>query len=336
MMLRFCILFLFITSSVYSQKILLVDDDTYSKPDHYPRIKNAVALAIGMMPNYTFEEYIAGVDAKLDIEKARQYSSIIWYCGNTGVGTELWNGNKTDNTLLPQLLAEGKNVWIIGNDFLLDRYGNAPKDFAAGDFAYDVLGMSKLVGESKKDDNDMGLPYVVATQKLGLSVDTLRWSGGNLWYADACSLREGVVPVYTMAPQDYVFANYSCMWMNKAEGKGTVLSTTFDPWFIEDIETLNMFFYIVIKSTDMVSSLEESANDTQVTFFPNPVSDRLVFSGMKPDNLTLSVHDMMGNQYIKTVNEYGNGQWSFDVKSLHNGIYTATSKNGTFTFIVNR
>lgn len=328
----FAILFFIAVNSLYGQKILLIDDDTYSKPDHYPRVKNAIALAVSEKNGYELTEYTAGINDELTFEQARNYELIIWYCGNTGVGTHLWNENKTDNALIPQLIKEGITVWIIGNDFLLDRYGNAPKEFAAGDFAYDILGIKSVVGESKKDDGDMGLPYIISNTIEDSRIDTLRWAD-NLWYADACTLKDNVQTFYTMAPDDYMFAGKSIMWMNKSE-KGDIMVSAFDPWFIEDTEDLNLFFSYFIGNT--ITNIEEQTKSA-MRFFPNPASDFMYCYNIPvPSTGKVTLTDMVGNRIIKEIQMSDENRWEMNVREIPSGVYTVNTDGTIFNIVVCR
>jgi hypothetical protein len=73
------------------------------------------------------------------IAEMENYDLLIWYCSTDGVGNFLWNGNDTDNTDLMAYLETGGYLWVMGNDFLYDRY-DTPHTFSEGDFLYDYLG----------------------------------------------------------------------------------------------------------------------------------------------------------------------------------------------------
>jgi len=330
----FIILFFIAAHCAFAQKVLLVDDDTYSKPDHYPRIKNAVALAISEKSGYELTEYIAGIDDALKLDQALSYNLIIWYCGNTGIGTHLWNENKTDNTLIPQLINEGVNLWIIGNDFLLDRYGNAPKEFVEGDFAYDILGVQTLVGESKKNDGDMGLPFIVSNTMSDLNIDTLKWDD-NLWYADACVVRDGVQSIYTMAPDEYVFAGKSIMWVKSNPDKGNMIVSAFDPWFIDDSEKLHLFFSHFTEYQTTTSIKEQISTNAKI--FPNPASDYIYCSNIPaPSTINVLITDILGNEFVQHIQVSDDNNWTVDIGMLPNGTYAIHANNRVFSVVICR
>jgi len=61
------------------------------------------------------------------------YDLVIWFCGDDGAdGTDLafWDGQDRDNQALIDYLDGGGDLWIIGLDWLFDRYGSAPNDFS--------------------------------------------------------------------------------------------------------------------------------------------------------------------------------------------------------------
>lgn len=331
-----CVIIVVCSVGVRGQRIVLVDDDTYSKPDHYPRIKNAIALTAQTLPQAEVREHITGVDQPTLFDSLNKGDIVVWYCANTAVGTTLWNGNKSDNALIPALLQKGVHVWIIGNDFLSDRYGNAPIIFMAEDYAYEYFGILRFVGESKKNDNDIGLPLLSADVPKGSVTDTLTWTTGNLWYADACDVREEIIPLYSMGPADYTFAGKKAMWMKKGISGGNVIISTFDPWFM-DIETMNVLFEetIEIIAKSEAVSVEEKQEPTAktVSVYPQPSHDYVVLDGLHTECTELMIVTMLGEKLTVPIQHFGNSV-RLSVASLPNGIYAIHCEGVTFMCVI--
>jgi len=330
-----CVIFIACNVGVFGQRILIVDDDTYSKPDHYPRIKNAVILASQTLPKAEIREYITGVDKPTIFDSLQKNDIVVWYCANTAVGTSLWNGTKSDNLIIPRLLERGVHIWIMGNDFLSDRYGNAPKTFTSGDFAYEYFGILRFVGESKKDDNDTGLPLLAAYTPKGSVTDTLRWTSGNLWYADACDINDDIIPLYSMGPADYTFAEKKSMWMKKGLSGGNIIISTFDPWFM-DVETMNVFFEetIMVMSGSAVSVDDRAIVDTPTLIgYPQPACDMLFLSGIGSDINHVKMMTLLGETIHLPVQHFGELS-AISTMSLPSGIYIVMSEGRSCLCVV--
>ncbi|HRE56436.1 MAG: hypothetical protein ACK5C0_14805 [Candidatus Kapaibacterium sp.] len=332
----FCALIFLCSVDSWGQRIVLVDDDTYSKPDHYPRVKNAVTLAAQSLPQAEIKEFVTGVDAPTVFDSLNKGDIVVWYCANTAVGTALWNGTKSDNVMIPNLLERGVHVWIMGNDFLSDRYGDAPKMFTSEDYAYEYFGIMRFVGESKKNDNDIGLPLLAAHIPKGSVTDTLTWTSGNLWYADACDIREDIIPLYSMGPSDYVFGGKKSMWMKKGVSGGNVIISTFDPWFM-DVETMNVFFEetIALMANSGAVSVEEQEQYKRMALsvYPQPSSNIVTIDGLHTACDEITVVTMTGEKTQLPLQRFGNSA-RLSVESLPNGIYTLHCEGLTFVCVV--
>lgn len=330
-----CAIIVMCTIGAIGQRIVLVDDDTYSKPDHYPRVKNAVVLAAQTLPQAELREYITGVDKPLIFDSLQKNDIVVWYCANTAVGTSLWNGTKSDNLIIPSLLERGVHVWIMGNDFLSDRYGNAPKTFTSEDYAYEYFGILRFVGESKKDDNDRGLPLLAAHTPKGSVTDTLTWTSGNLWYADACEIRDDIIPLYSMGPMDYVFAGKKSMWMKKGISGGNVIISTFDPWFM-DVETMNIFFEETIElMAGNAVSVDDPATAAAHSFtvYPQPAHEILFIEGIGTEMKEVAVMPLFGGTITLPVQRYGT-RAAISTISLPSGIYAVMSEGHSHICVI--
>jgi len=192
-------------------KILLVDDDNYSSPDHLPLIEQAITDA-----GYSYDLFNAQDSARSpDAALMSKYNLVFWYNANDGVGGYFWSGKDTVNTEIVNYLNNGGWMWIMGNDIIYDMYGGAPDTFQVGDVLYDYFGLQSYDAQSKKDDGGKGVPLLYLDKENApqgmFAVDTLSWKYSALWYVDALTPVEGARVIYRMGPDDYALAGSPTM-----------------------------------------------------------------------------------------------------------------------------
>ncbi len=224
-------------------KILLVDDDNYSSPDHLPYIEQAITDA-----GYTYDLFNAQDSARSpDAALMSQYNLVFWYNANDGVGGYFWDGRDTVNTQIVSYLNQGGWMWIMGNDIIYDRYGGAPDTFSTGDFLYDYFGLQRYDVQSKKDDGGSGVPMLIRVpgQDVASAPDTIRWKYSGLYYVDGCTLRPEAQAVYNMGDDSYVLAGYTSASFYD-NGTFKAFGCYFDAYYIKPEEDRTTLFKSVL------------------------------------------------------------------------------------------
>lgn len=282
-------------------KTLLVNDNGVN-PDNTTTILKIIDET-GF--EYDFFDAVAESRSPLASEM-ESYNLVIWYMSSDGVGRYFWNGNDIDNEEIMKYLDQGGWMWVIGTDFMYDRY-TTPSLFKESEFPFDYLGVQEYHAQSYADDGLEGVQQLNLTeeQKI-LTLDPVRWVFPTLWYADAVVAAEKTIPVYMMGPEDYVFSDYAAGIYKDDNYK--ILSFFFDPALIDtDANLLQMFtevlkFFILhvdvpsIQAThSKFQAYTSSLNDILHVKFAPPLSN------VEP----IMVHDVQGRLVFKsTVSPY--------------------------------
>jgi len=255
-----------LSQNAFSMSILLVNDNGY-KPDRVQVVEQAIIDA-----GYTYTLYDAPTEGKApSLSFMKPFDLVIWYTGNDGAGTYLWNGNDTDNDSIKAFIDNGGMFWLQGLDFLYDRYKTTDTTFQSGDFVWDYLGIKEYYGQSHKDDGTYsdGVPEIDTVGGNGIfSLSPVKWSYSTMYYVDALLPTDIAKAVYRMGPKEYdLSAYYAGIYNEKGDGK--VLTFTFETarldsashtaeLFKEGLDYFNQF----AASAIMVSSVKiHTAND---------------------------------------------------------------------------
>jgi hypothetical protein len=256
----------FMGSFISAQNSILFVNDNAINPDNTVIIQNALDQTM-----FGYEVFDAVSENRApNFSEMAPYSLVIWYTGTDGVARFFWNANDTDNTDLMFYLAEGGSLWVMGNDFLFDRYGSS-YDFSAGEFVYDYLGIDNYFGQSYVDDGGLGVPQLdlVAGQTVS-TLDPILWSFATLWYADACIPLANAQSIYNMGPDSYVLSGYSSAVLYNTPTHNT-LSFFFDPALMDTDENRETLFTDVIDYFLLLNGTENQEIPTQFSVYPNPV-----------------------------------------------------------------
>jgi len=214
-----------VTQNTFSMSILLVNDNGY-KPDRIQVIKQAITDA-----GYTYTLYDAPTEGKAPtLAFMKPFDLVIWYTGNDGSGTYLWNGNDTDNDSIKGYIDNGGMFWLQGLDFLYDRYKTTDTTFQSGDFVWDYLGIKEYYGQSHKDDGTYsdGVPEIDTVGGNGIfSLSPVKWAYTTMYYVDALTPTASAKAVYKMGPKEYDLSAYFAGIYNE-KGTGKALTFTFE------------------------------------------------------------------------------------------------------------
>ena len=258
------------------------------------------------------------------------FDLVVWYCSTDGVGLGLWNGSPTGNTVAVNYAASGKPMWIIGQDILYQEYGDS-SHFAAGDFAYNYMGLSSYDGQSYVDDGATGLPEAdrVSTAST-LFPATLKWEFSTLWYADACTPNPGVKAIYEMGPSSYVMYGKDCMFHNH-QGGVDVMSTFFDPALIDSFSNRVTFLQNGITYLLGTTSVKNTTQSPKVAIYPNPAKSmsHIQINTTKAGTVSTEVYSVDGKRMLQQTNQIASGNNNFETSlmDLSAGVYFISIKD---------
>lgn len=208
---------------------ILLYNDNNNTANHIDKVKTAISNA-GYYYQY-FNDY--GFSSSPQDVFMQHFDLVIWVTGNDGLALNFWNGTDTDNTEIESYIDGGGNFWLLGRDFLYDRYGLAGPDlFSSGSFVYDYLGMQEYHAQTHTDDGGEGVEQLDASTNNDIFTFTpIDWTVTSLWYVDAVVPTATARKIYEMGPATYVYDGYAAAVYNE-KGNGKVLSFTFDPHYI--------------------------------------------------------------------------------------------------------
>ncbi len=225
----------------FSLSTLLVNDNN-ADLTRVEIVKQAITDA-----GYDFSYYDATSEGSApSYSLMSNFDLVIWYTGNDGSRLYFWNGNDSDNEAIKQYIDNGGMFWLMGLDFLFDKYPGVtlPYDFTDGDMMHDYFGISQYVGQSHVDDGlfSDGVPEMDVIPGNGLfTLTPILWTYPTLYYADALNTVSSAVPVYRMGPEGYDFYDYySGVYFEKGDGK--VLTFTFETARIDTPENTAELF----------------------------------------------------------------------------------------------
>ncbi len=278
-----------------AQSILLIDDSDDS-------IDNTATIGTGLANNGLTFDLFNAVDsaASPSLPLMANYDLVIWHTSTDFFSLNFWNQDDTDNDQISQYLEEGGNLWLIGNDFLLDRYGLAPMSFQVGDFAYDYLGIAQLVAESYTNDDFLGLPHARPAEDQPIpGLALIFWQLPTLMDADALTPREEAISIYEMGHDNYVFAGESTGILY-AEEIHRVLTFAFDLAQANNQGLIDTTVGSVIDffASQIVDTEEAIDIGIESKVYPNPssIAATLSFSLAEAADVNIDVISMLGQQ----------------------------------------
>jgi len=318
---------LLVISLCAQPSILLVDDskDNFS---------NTAFLALALdSAGYEYTVFdAAGSSGSPTSEVLSQYDLVIWHTSTDGVALQLWDADDLDNGHLMSYLLNGGNLWLIGNDFLFDRYGAAPDTFQLGDFPYDYLGIDRYVAQSYGDDGGVGVPGVApAPGQPADGLVALDWDFATLWSADAVSPLQAAAPVYLMTGGAYPLAGMpAAVWYN--QGDFRVMSFFFDLVLVSDFQLAKETVASVVGLFENLISgtAAQLTPGIELKIAPNPFAESVTLSLSLEQKAPVSIQvvDLMGRKIAQPLVRtelaagFHNFQW-IPEPGLPNGVYLA-------------
>jgi hypothetical protein len=231
------------------------------------------------------------------------YDLVIWYMSSDGVGRYFWNGDDSDNPEIVGYLTRGGWMWVIGTDFMYDRY-STPTFFEGEDFPLKFLGVQEYHAQSYADDGLQGVPQLdLAPEQKILTLDPVYWMFPTLWYADAMVVSTKAAPIYYMGPEEYVFSDFASAIYSDYEAF-KVLSFFFDPALMDNEDNRLFMFKEVIGFFFQHVGIQSNTNtDKYIKVFPNPASD-VIFIRIETSSATdipVVIHDIRGRVIHESV-----------------------------------
>jgi hypothetical protein len=284
-----------------SQLTILLVDDSKDDFDNTAAIANALTQG-----GYTFDvvnspETTAGPTAA----DMAMYQLVIWHTSTDGVDLDLWARTDSDNAEIAAYLAGGGNLWLMGNDFMFDRYGAPMDDFAEGDFAYDFLGIAQYTAQAFGDDGGLGVPAMAPSDGQPMTgLEDITWQFSTLWWADVLTGRDEAVSIYDMSGAGYVFDGQTAgLWYDN--GTSICLTFGFDLSLAGNQSMIDNTVDAVLtfwEAALLSNQTEVPAALTDVNVFPNPTTTRasLSLKVVETADVQIDVLNAVG-QHVATV-----------------------------------
>ncbi len=317
------LLLLAFSTSAYSQKILLVndnDDIVYNTDTFKTDLSNTIysGYHYWSIPD---SAYIAPTAAFMDT-----FDLVIWYCSTDGVGLQIWNGTGTaGNPDVVTYAQTGKPLWIIGLDILYEKYAEG-STFTTGEFPKDIMGLTSYDVQSYVDDGSTGCPQVdrISTASA-LFPDSLKWEYATLWYVDGCTPDTGTLSLYQMGPVSYALNGRKCMFHNK-QADISVMSTFFDPALMNSFNNKTHFLQNGITYLlGGVAGVKNIAPANAARLYPNPATSvfTLEINAEKSGEAAIELFNVLGRKIRqqRAVLSAGENLVETNISELSAGVY---------------
>ncbi len=298
--------FLFFVAALNAQSltVLIVDD---SNDDFLNTQFLADAIDSSGYDVTYFDAYGDGLNP--DLETLNLFDLVVWHTSGSGVGLYFWDLLDTTNVVLQTYLEQPTaNLWLIGNDFMYDRYGSPSVDFVEGDFPYDYLGIATYEAQSYGDDESVGVPFVspVEDQPI-LGIQNLNWIFPTLWWADAFVPRAEATSIYQFDGDEYPLAGRTTGIYYETSYGSRVLTYGFDLALVDEYDNVKNHMGSVL---DWWSGLVATSNKFQLTgtslsAAPNAFRNQVTLSIRSDEtlNATLDIYSFTGQRVARLLDQ---------------------------------
>jgi hypothetical protein len=315
------VLFPFMSSAQFN--VLFVDDNDYLS-FNTDTFRSSLTAS-----GYIYTEWNAQLNGIPDINTVSGFDLVIWYTSTDGVGLQLWSANDTDNLVIQSYLDNyaGK-LWIVGNDWVYDRYASPPVIFGDQEFPNKYCGINSYDAQSYADDGGVGVSQLdLNVASPFTSVDPVYWIFPTDWYDDALTPVENAVHVYDMGPTGYALdGKAAAIYYTNANNNSEVLSFCFDPSLMSDKPSRDILVHDVLDFFNSVGTGIGQPSTNNISVFPNPAVDqiKIEFPHMTGNNL-LTVADEAGRIVVRK-NVSGTST-NLDIHTLSPGNYILKIQN---------
>jgi len=277
---------------------------------------------------------------------------VLFYKGNDGITKDLWDATSSTLVLTEHLLAyteAGGVLWIDGLDILYGAGLSAGDSFVAGDFLYDIIGLSKYVSQSHTSaDGSVGISdYVKDANASMMNVGSIAWVYSTLWFADGLEITTDATPLYRMGgaadyplkdqitalyKENFVFSGIRLGKMKvQADLNQLVLDVLSEAkaGSFAKTSTWNGSDYYTDASLSIANN-----NTTEFGIFPNPATNGFVtIQAQNNEKLSsVEIFNTLGKSVL-SMNIENSSKVSLDVQGLTKGLYfvKATTDAGVAT-----
>jgi len=294
--------------------ILFVDDtdDTFQNAETFYEAIEAL--------DYTAEYYDAVAEgAGPSLSEMENYDLVIWHTSTDGVGLYLWDGQDQDNEDLIAYLETGGNLWLVGLDFLFDRYGAPATEFTSLDFVYEFLGIWTYDSQSYGNDGELGVPLVSPLPDAPIAgLEDVTWNLETLWWVDGVTPTPGTPAIYQMDGDSYPLSGETCAVLNQGDGF-TALTYLFDLALATPADLTGNVGTVLEYFENLVLSTSDVDADAALVVYPNPV--RTYFRIQTQPNEKVETVSIL-NTNGRVVTGYKGGYDKYPAYDLGPGIYT--------------
>lgn len=321
-------IFLTCNLSVSGQmKVLYVDDsdDTFGNAELFAAALDSAGYSI------TYFNAVDSAASPTDLVM-EQYDLVVWMTSSDGGGLQLWNGVDEDNASLEAYLDGGGKLWIVGNDFLFDKYGTPAVTFKDGEFMSDYAGIKSYDAQAYGSDGNIGVASAELAPDSGIpDLPNLTWQFATLWWADAVTLKEGVKPVYLMGGGATYPLKVKVMATLYKNDTFEVLTYFFDISLVNNFSSLVAAVKpVMVHFEGIVSSVHTPLiSEQKINVFPNPIIDNQFTLDVDLNNVS-TIHAQLYNSQGKLVKNIFNNQSTQNLEnqniinlegSLNDGLY---------------
>jgi hypothetical protein len=301
-------------NSIAQISILFVDDtdDTFQNAETFYEAIEAL--------DFSADYYDAVTEgAGPSLSEMENYDLVVWHTSTDGVGLYLWDGQDEDNEDLIAYLETGGNLWLVGLDFLFDRYGAPATEFTSTDFVYDFLGIWTYDSQSYGNDGELGVPFVSPLPDAPIAgLEDVTWNLETLWWVDGITPAPGSPAIYKMDGDSYPLNGETCAVLKQGSGF-TTLTYLFDLALATPADLSGNISTVLEYFENLVLSTSEVDADATSLIYPNPV--RTYFRIQTAPNEKVESVSIL-NTNGRVVAGYKGGYDKYPAFDLGPGIYT--------------
>lgn len=326
----------FFQSNLTAQITVLVVDDS---PDDFDNTLYLASTLDSLGIDYFVHD--AELSGTPDISILTAFDVVFWHTSTWGLDLLLWDNKDEDSQLLKEYLDQpNAKLWLIGNDFMFDRYKTVPTNFEPGSFCYDYLGMKSYVAQSYGDDGNVGVSFVKPASDNPIpDLKNMSWQFATLWWADQFLIRDEAKPVYLFGGDDYSLKDGITGYYFLRPNGSKVLTFGFDLSLASNFSTMNQTVRSVMDWWQtIIASTNNNDDTTHLTWhvFPTLFSNELTMhtkeSIQQPINLKIYSLEgkIMHNEQLYPTN---NNSWQIILpeNQINQGVYLCKLNYGSTT-----